>query len=216
VRECTYSATRLSLYPTFKQHLGGASQGQQPSLPVLLAAGACAGACGAVVGNPADIIKTRQMTAVQQQQRQGLLGTGAQCMREGGGVRALWRGVLPAAQRAAAITAAQLGSYDFAKRELSAAAGLPEGPLLHCSAAAVAGLVATAASSPFDVVKTQFYTTSSQRLTVTGALLELVQQGGLRALLRGFAPAYARLGLHTLCTLTSLEAMRKAAGFAPL
>ena len=216
LRECTYSATRISLYPTWKQLLsrGEGGGGGSSSLAVMLAAGACAGACGAVVGNPADLIKTRQMTAAR---AGGLLALALQCVREGGGVRALWRGVTPSAQRAAVITAAQLGSYDFVKRELQARLGLREGLGLHAASAGVAGLAATAASSPLDNAKTLFYTHASGRgLSVAGVLCGLVVSGGPRGLFRGFWAAWARLGVHTLVTLSSLESLRCYLGFVPL
>ena len=227
-RESTYSATRLSLYPLFKAWGGGGGGGGGgEGLAVLVAAGAAAGVCGSLVGNPADIIKTRQIVAASggaAAPQRSLLQEGALIVREGGGARALWRGVVPAAQRAAAVTAGQLASYDVAKRELAAAAGLREGPALHAGAAAAASLCATASSMPFDQVKTAFYLSvgaggqqpQQQRQGVAAALAGLVREGGVRALFRGFLPAYSRVGVHTLCTLTALEALRKAGGFAPL
>ena len=98
-----------------------------------------------------------------------------------------------------------------------ALADLGEGLGLHAASAGVAGLAATAASSPFDNAKTMFYTHATGRgLTVAGVLRGLVVRGGPRALFRGFWPAWARLGVHTLVTLSSLEALRCSLGFAPL
>ncbi len=181
---------------------------------VMLASGACAGVCGAAVGNPADIIKTRQMT------RNGgdsLLATGRECIASGGGVLALWKGVLPSCQRAAVITAAQLGSYDFCKQQLRRLFGLEEGVTLHVCAAGVAGFCATAASSPFDNIKTRFYTRADGTTGgVASEAARIYRESGVRGFFRGFVPAYARLGIHSLATLTSLESLRSALGRSPL
>jgi hypothetical protein len=212
LRECTYSATRISLYPFFKRLFSGASS--ESSLAVMLASGACAGVCGAAVGNPADIIKTRQMT---NQVAGSLLATGRQCIASGGGVLALWKGVVPSSQRAAVITAAQLGSYDFCKQQLRRLFEFEEGATLHACAAAVAGLCATAASSPFDNIKTRFYTRADEtRSGVASEAARIFSESGARGFFKGFVPAYARLGIHSLATLTSLEFLRSALGRSPL
>jgi hypothetical protein len=217
LREVTYSGTRISLYPTFKALLSGNEEVKTPSLPTLLLSGALAGALGAVIGNPPDLLKTRQMTCEVAAAR-SLRSLGSEAVSEGGGLLALWRGTWPSSQRAAVITAAQLGSYDATKVSLRAF-GLQEGLGLHLASAGVAGFCATAASSPLDNVKTVFYTTaasSGDRLRVAAVLLGLLKEGGVSRLFAGFLPAYLRLGIHSLVTLTTLEALRKACGLRPL
>lgn len=214
LREVTYSGTRISLYPTFKSLLSG-NEVNTPSLPTLLLSGALAGALGAVIGNPPDLLKTRQMTCEVAAAR-SLRSLGSEAVSEGGGLLALWRGTWPSSQRAAVITAAQLGSYDATKSSLRAF-GLKEGLGLHFASAGVAGFCATAASSPLDNVKTVFYTAAAgDKLRVAAVLLGLLKEGGVSRLFAGFLPAYLRLGIHSLVTLTTLEALRKACGLRPL
>ena len=214
LRECTYSSTRISIYPSFKLILGDLFNAGDSSLFILLASGACAGASGAIVGNPADLIKTRQMNCTGKPQ--SLLALGRAVVHQEGGVLSLWKGLLPSAQRAAVITAAQLGSYDYAKLSLRKRLGVEEGPVLQVLASATAGFAATLASSPFDNVKTTVYNMSCASPSTASVLASLVREGGLSQLFRGFLPSYARLGVHTFVTLNCLEYLRREFGFSPI
>lgn len=85
----------------------------------------------------------------------------------GGGKPGLYRGVVPTVQRAALLTATQLGTYDEIKHALLALGGedskicsgyLPafkEGPLLHFVSGSVAGLGVSLVTSPVDTIRTR-------------------------------------------------------------
>ena len=67
----------------------------------------------------------------------------------------LYRGVVPTIQRAALLTATQLGTYDEIKHTLLRAKVFEEGPLLHFCSGSVAGLGVALVTSPVDTVRTR-------------------------------------------------------------
>jgi len=75
------------------------------------------------------------------------------------GVAGLWKGTVPSAVRAAALTASQCVSYDIIKRQfLMATLDAPDTCATHVAASALSGLVSTTITSPVDVLKTRMFT----------------------------------------------------------
>ncbi len=71
-----------------------------------------------------------------------------------GGIRGLWKGVVPNCQRAALVQVGDLTTYDFVKQGLRRA-GVADGPVLHATCSVAAGLVAATLGAPADVIKTR-------------------------------------------------------------
>jgi hypothetical protein len=63
--------------------------------------------------------------------------------------------VVPTVQRAALLTATQLGSYDEIKHSMLRAGLFSEGPLLHFCSGCVAGLGVSVVTSPVDTIRTR-------------------------------------------------------------
>jgi len=164
-------------------------------------------------------------------------------LSEGRGILGLWRpGLAPNVQRAALVTAAQVGTYDEAKTRIKSAGligrGPDEGPLLHAAASLCAALAAAIITTPVDTLKTRAMAAregSVDDLTARRSVLagdqrrgwgsggtaaEMVRiaraEGGAAALYRGFWPTWARLTLHTVVAFTVYEQLRCAAGMRPL
>uniref|UniRef100_M4BM43 Uncharacterized protein n=1 Tax=Hyaloperonospora arabidopsidis (strain Emoy2) TaxID=559515 RepID=M4BM43_HYAAE len=73
-------------------------------------------------------------------------------------------------------------------------------------ASMVAGLVATTACAPADVVKTRLMNMHmNEYKSATDCLVQVVKLEGLRGLYKGWLPAYMRLGPQTLLTFVFLE-----------
>lgn len=68
----------------------------------------------------------------------------------------LFRGVVPTVQRAALLTATQLGTYDEIKQTLLRGGFFREGPLLHFCSGSVAGLGVAFVTSPVDTIRTRW------------------------------------------------------------
>lgn len=207
-REASYSALRVGLYERARcvadDLLGG-----EHIAAARLGAGAATGAFAAALTSPLDLLKVRAQASAA--------GAPAALIRDGGLV-ALWRGVGANVQRAAAVTAAQLSSYDGAKRALSER-GMAEGLPLHASAAMIAGIAASAAVAPLDLAKSRIMAAPSGAAppSVRRVLLQALRdEGGPRALMRGFSLAWLRLGPHTIVSFAVLERLRVLVGVQPL
>jgi len=87
---------------------------------IICAAGA--GAISSAIANPTDVLKVRMQVHGKGTDQMGLIG----CFKEiykYEGVRGLWRGVGPTAQRAVVIASVELPVYDFCKLQLMSAFG---------------------------------------------------------------------------------------------
>lgn len=220
MREASYSALRLGLYEPARgalQQLMEVPPGDT-SYALKLAAGAVSGCTGAAIANPTDLVKVRLQAAAGGRVRDVV----ARVWRSEGGVPAFWQGVVPNVQRAALLTASQVGTYDEAKVQLKAVAGMEEGLQLHCTAAVVAGLAAALVTSPVDVAKTRLM--NQQALpaglprfrSVWHCLAATVRGEGVLALWKGFLPQWARIGMHTVITFTVYERLRRLVGMQPV
>jgi dicarboxylate transporter 10 len=136
----------------------------------------------------------------------------ARIVREEGGPAALLRGVLPNCLRASLMTAAQLASYDGAKRALLARTRLRDGVGAHVAASLAAGFVATTVCSPVDVIKTRVMSRAGGAASsgVVRVLRETVRREGLGWVFRGWVPSFMRLGPQTVATFVFLEQHKKA------
>ena len=161
------------------------------------------------------------------------------------GIAALWTGVGPSAARSAVLTASQVGVYDEVKAELKraarrridsaatppvgacltervAAALAEEGVALRTTTALLAGVVTTTATNPFDVVKTRLMCMRGDRRTsepLPSALslaARMVREEGPWSLLRGWVPAWARLGPNSLVVMLVFDGARGLLGLSNL
>ena len=117
-----------------------------------------------------------------------------------GSASALWSGARVNVARAAVLSAAQLATYDAAKRRL----GWEEGPRLHVAAAVAAGAVAQTLVQPLDALRT--------RLCAGGEAPGRPPAG----LFRGYAAGLLRQGPVLALTLSLTERARAGLGLAPM
>lgn len=125
----------------------------------LMLMGMTAGACGAMVGTPAEVALIR-MTAdgrlpmAERRNYKGVFNALIRITREEGLIT-LWRGCVPTMGRAMVVNAAQLATYSRAKQLLVDTFGMSDGIGLHFNASMISGFVTTAASLPVDIAKTR-------------------------------------------------------------
>ena len=214
LRHVAYSPTRILVYESLRQTASAHDVGD--SLTAKLGFGAIAGSIGQLVAVPADLVKVRMQTdATSPAPRyRGVSHAFAAVVREDG-LRGLWRGTLPAVQRAALVNLGELATYDVAKAYSVELLG--EGSAAHGIAALASGLVATAVSCPADVVKTRLMSQSvgdgqRQYSGMVDCLRKSVAAEGWPILWRGFFPTWARLGPWQLTFWLVYERMRMATG----
>jgi len=196
-RASTFAATRVGAYPSVRDAL---SSGGDASVSVRAAAGALTGALSAAVFTPLDVLRLRSQLSPGAHPTLDVVG-GIRKLAETEGTSALWRGASVNVARAGVLTAAQLASYDGAKRHLTLEHGWHEGPVLHVTAAVTAGAIAQTFVQPICAARTSLF---------------VGQRPAIGSLYRGYATGLLRQGPVLAVTLTLLENTRTALGLDPM
>uniref|UniRef100_K3X0R2 Mitochondrial dicarboxylate carrier n=1 Tax=Globisporangium ultimum (strain ATCC 200006 / CBS 805.95 / DAOM BR144) TaxID=431595 RepID=K3X0R2_GLOUD len=216
MREGTYSTMRFAVYQVLKDDAIAKNNGEPISTGHNILLGMAGGALGGAFGNPADIVNIRMQadSRLPEAQRRNYKHAidGLIRVKREEGTAALLRGVRPNIIRAMLLTTGQIAAYDLAKSTLLANTLVPlhDNFQTHVLASMVAGLVATTACAPADVVKTRLMNMQhNEYASATDCFLKVVKHEGLRGLYKGWLPAYMRLGPQTLLTFVFLEQLRK-------
>ncbi|KAI9033413.1 mitochondrial carrier domain-containing protein [Hyaloraphidium curvatum] len=213
LRHLPYTSVRVAMFESLKRwHASRTGSDGRPPLPALLAFGFVSGAAGQAVAVPLDLAKIRM---VADPRANPTLGAALRTA-VGAGPRGLFRGGLPAVQRAAIVNLGELATYDAAKARVVPLAG-GDNLAAHVGAAICSGLVSSLLSTPADVVKTRLMAQDPSNPRYVGAwdcLWRTWGEEGLRGLYRGFWPTWARLGPWQLCFWVSYERLRGWAGMA--
>lgn len=218
LRQTLYSTTRMGLYDVLKQKWTDKDSNRM-TLSRKVAAGLIAGAVGATVGNPADVAMVRmqadgRLPSAQRRNYKSVIDAIAQMLRQEG-VASLWRGSSLTVNRAMIVTASQLATYDQVKEMILKKGVMRDGLGTHVTASFAAGLVASVASNPVDVIKTRVMNMkveAGRDPPYKGALdcaLKTVRAEGPMALYKGFIPTISRQGPFTVVLFVTLEQVRK-------
>jgi solute carrier family 25 oxoglutarate transporter 11 len=130
-------------------------------------------------------------------------------------VLSLWTGAAPTVTRAMLVTAAQLATYDQIKDTIVENRLAPEGVATQVLASCGAGVLASVASNPIDVVKTRVMNMKvapGEAPPYRGALdcaVKTVRAEGPMALYKGFVPTVTRQGPFAIILFLSLEQIKK-------
>ncbi|EDV96670.1 mitochondrial uncoupling protein Bmcp [Drosophila grimshawi] len=227
LRQATYGTIKFGTYYTLKKlanerglltHSDGS---ERVWSNIICAAGA--GAISSAIANPTDVLKVRMQVHGKGTDQLGLLG----CFREiykFEGVRGLWRGVGPTAQRAVVIASVELPVYDFCKLQLMSAFG--DQVANHFISSFIASLGSAVASTPIDVIRTRLM--NQRHVTVlngglataaattpklySGSLdcaVQTIRNEGLLALYKGFIPTWVRMGPWNIIFFITYEQLKK-------
>ncbi|XP_039553506.1 solute carrier family 25 member 34 isoform X2 [Passer montanus] len=165
-----------------------------------VAAGAVAGAVGAIVGSPAYLSISAAFKSIYQQH----------------GVPGLWRGVTGAVPRVAVGSAVQLATFASAKDWVCKRQWFRKGSWAAVLAGGmVSGVAVAVTMTPFDVISTRLY---NQPVDADGTgklyrgfldcILQISSKEGLLGLYKGIGAVYLRLGPHTVLSLFFWDKLR--------
>ncbi|KAL9825280.1 solute carrier family 25 member 34 isoform 2-T2 [Geothlypis trichas] len=165
-----------------------------------VAAGAVAGAVGAIVGSPAYLSISGAFKSIYQQH----------------GVVGLWRGVTGAVPRVAVGSAVQLATFASAKDWVCERQWFRKGSWAAVLAGGmVSGVAVAVTMTPFDVISTRLY---NQPVDADGTgklyrgfldcILQISSKEGLLGLYKGIGAVYLRLGPHTVLSLFFWDKLR--------
>lgn len=223
IRELTFSSTRMGLYEPIRHML---TTSETPSLGIKVVAGLASGAIAAAIFNPTDIIKVRMQadraTTKQSQKYKSVANAFMTILRTEGLRDGLYKGVETTVLRAAALTSAQLASYDHSKHTLMNSFQFADNFSTHVCASIFAGLMTTLASNPLDVVRTRIFNEASKPKSeriYSNPITSLVRIGaaeGIAGLYKGFWPSYLRMGSATVIIFVLYEQLRRLVGIPGL
>ncbi|XP_032935184.1 solute carrier family 25 member 34 isoform X2 [Catharus ustulatus] len=165
-----------------------------------VAAGAVAGAVGAIVGSPAYLSISSAFKSIYQQH----------------GVVGLWRGVTGAVPRVTVGSAVQLATFASAKDWVCERQWFRKGSWAAVLAGGmVSGVAVAVTMTPFDVISTRLY---NQPVDADGTgklyrgfldcILQISSREGLLGLYKGIGAVYLRLGPHTVLSLFFWDKLR--------
>ncbi|KAH8410703.1 hypothetical protein KR222_011230, partial [Zaprionus bogoriensis] len=214
LRQATYTTGRMGVYQmeieAYREKYGVA-----PKLLPSMCMGMVAGACGAIIGNPAEVslIRMTADTLLPESQRRNyssVVNALNRIVREEG-VLTLWSGSMPTVGRAMVVNMVQLASYTQFKTLFKRY--IEEGIGLHICASMCSGLLTTIASMPLDIAKTRLQQQrkgQAQYSNTIDVLTKVVQREGFFSLWKGFIPYLFRLGPHTVFAFVFLEQLNNA------
>ncbi|GHP04190.1 hypothetical protein PPROV_000294400 [Pycnococcus provasolii] len=185
-----------------------------------VACGLLAGALGALVGSPADMVMVRMQAdgRLPPELRRNYKNAvdALYTIGKNEGIPALWRGVLPTMNRAMIVAAAQMAFYEQSKQLMIDTKLMNDGVLCHGAASLCAGGAAAICSNPFDVAKTRL---QSMKPLADGTMpfrgtfhcmMVTVQSEGMLALYKGLVATWARQAPLNMVRFVMLEKFRNA------
>ena len=215
LRHIPYTAIRIYTFESLRSL-------HPQSFPWLLLSGMTAGALGQFVAVPADVIKIRM---IKEPARYTSLRTAVRLIsreQQRKGLQSLWRGSLPAIQRAGLVNLGELSTYDIAKRyvgrllstqqQQQEEEGQEDSVMVHVMSSMCSGFVSAVVSTPADVVKTRLMSGDNEYRGVVDCLTKTVRGEGVGGLYKGFWTTWMRLGPWQLTFWVTYEQLRALSG----
>lgn len=218
LRQATYGTIKIGVYHTLKRAL--ITDPADETLATNVFCGVVAGITSSSIANPTDVLKVRMQAQGRKTEAksENLLCSFVKIYKTEG-VRGLWRGVGPTAQRAAVVAGVELPAYDLFKKKIILSGYLGDTKETHFIASFFAGFVGALASNPIDVCKTRMMNqknlinaTAEQALYKSSldCLVRTVRTEGPMALYKGFIPNWLRLGPWNIIFFMTYEQLKAA------
>lgn len=223
MRQLIFASLRLGMYEPVRDNYVRILEGPDADLnssnfSTKVLTGLTTGSIAMCVAQPTDLVKIRlQAQSIDNVRYKGIIDAFTKIPREGGGIKALWRGLGPNVIRNSVINAAELSVYDQIK-QLFLGLGFSDTPSTHCMSAFSAGFAATCVGSPFDVVKTRIMQGS---VDAAGKPIyrgfvhcfgQMLTREGPMAFYGGFVPNYLRIGCWNVVMFLTYEQVKKKFG----
>ncbi|GAB1605525.1 kidney mitochondrial carrier protein 1-like [Argonauta hians] len=215
LRQATYGTIKIGIYQSMKRMF--VSDPMDETIVANVFCGVVAGIISSTIANPTDVLKVRMQAKTESLQKSMLKSFVQIYQKEG--LKGLWRGVVPTAQRAAVVAGVELPVYDITKKYILKSQHMEDHAGTHFIASFTAGLAGAITSNPIDVVKTRLM---NQRVlkSADGAssaiysssldcVLRTAKTEGLLAFYKGFIPTWIRLGPWNIIFFLTFERLKK-------
>ncbi|XP_014470750.1 PREDICTED: kidney mitochondrial carrier protein 1 [Dinoponera quadriceps] len=215
LRQATYGTIKFGTYYSLKK--AATDRWMTDDLVIInVICGALAGAISSAIANPTDVVKVR-MQVTGNETNMSLFACFKDVYKHEG-IRGLWRGVGPTAQRAAVIAAVELPIYDCTKSKCMSILG--DSVSNHFVSSFVASMGSAVASTPLDVIRTRLM--NQRRVRIAGSqlpshiyrgsidcLLQTIKNEGILALYKGFVPTWFRMGPWNIIFFITYEQLKQ-------
>ncbi|XP_029648341.1 kidney mitochondrial carrier protein 1 isoform X1 [Octopus sinensis] len=215
LRQATYGTIKIGIYQSMKRMF--VSNPMDETLATNVFCGVVAGIVSSSIANPTDVLKVR-MQAKTESLQTSMFQSFIQIYKKEG-VRGLWRGVVPTAQRAAIVAGVELPVYDITKKHILKSESMEDHAGTHFVASFTAGLAGAITSNPIDVVKTRLMnqrvlkttngTASAIYTSSLDCIIQTARTEGLMAFYKGFIPTWIRLGPWNIIFFLTFEKLKK-------
>eukprot|EP01004_Peranema_trichophorum_P002401 NODE_1463_length_1944_cov_49.405272_g1241_i0.p1 GENE.NODE_1463_length_1944_cov_49.405272_g1241_i0~~NODE_1463_length_1944_cov_49.405272_g1241_i0.p1 ORF type:complete len:370 (+),score=29.97 NODE_1463_length_1944_cov_49.405272_g1241_i0:70-1179(+) len=207
LRQFLFSTSRFGVHNTLQGYMGSREGGIDKIITKKLMSSTIAGAIAAAVSCPADVVMVRMQadgrldSNNRRNYRHVLEGLRRIVSEEG--IQSLWRGLTPLLSRSCIMTASQFTTYEIAKLYLENKGMESQSMITHLIAGSVAGVLATIAVNPFDVVKARMMqakvnaigfaaSSTASSSSMIASLSAIIRTEGAQGLTKGLAPNMMR------------------------
>ncbi|KAM7360005.1 mitochondrial dicarboxylate carrier-like [Cochliomyia hominivorax] len=213
LRQLTYTTTRFGIYESGKLYI------DVHNISETLALASFAGLCGGIVGVPTDMVNVRMQNDLKlpKEKQRGYkhVFDGLYRVTKEEGVKSLFNGGSAAVLRGIMMTIGQNVVYDNVKRLFLKTDFFQDNSLTHFLTSFISGGVATMFTQPLDVMKTRLMNAKPGQYSGLLHVAKDIANVGVFGFFKGFIPAFARIGPHTILTFLMMEQLRLHFGYFP-
>ncbi|KAK4613797.1 hypothetical protein CLAFUW4_09252 [Fulvia fulva] len=230
IRIVPYSAVQFGSYNLYKPFFE--PEPGEPLTPLRrLCCGAIAGITSVTVTYPLDIVRTRLSIqsasfeglskAEAEKKLPGMWATLASMYKNEGGIRALYRGLLPTIAGVAPYVGLNFMVYESVRQYFTPEGASNPGSIGKLGAGAISGAVAQTITYPFDVLRRRFQINTMsgmgyQYKGIGDALTTIVKNEGPAGLYKGIVPNLLKVAPSMASSWLAFEAVRDfAVGLKP-
>uniref|UniRef100_A0A1B0AGN5 Mitochondrial dicarboxylate carrier n=1 Tax=Glossina pallidipes TaxID=7398 RepID=A0A1B0AGN5_GLOPL len=213
-RQLTATMARFGIYETGKCHIDSSKISHSIALAM------SAGFVGGLVGVPNDVVNVRMQNDMKlppdQQRNYKHVFDGLFRIVQEEGAGKLLTGAPVAIGRGMLLTISQNVVYDTSKSYLLRELQFDDNIGVHFTCSLTSGGCATLATQPLDVVKTRLMNAKAGKYDSYLSVITHIGRTGPVGFFKGFIPAFARIGPHTVLTFLIMEQLRLHFGHPPV
>ncbi|KAI1845102.1 hypothetical protein JX265_002812 [Neoarthrinium moseri] len=221
IRIVPYSAVQFGSYNLYKRHFFEQTPGAGLSPLERLVCGGIAGITSVFFTYPLDIVRTRlsiqtaSFAALGDRPKTlpGMWPTMVAMYKEEGGIRALYRGIVPTVAGVAPYVGLNFMTYEYVRKILTPEGDQNPSAVRKLLAGGISGAVAQTCTYPFDVLRRRFQINTMsgmgyQYKGIFDAVRVIVTQEGIRGLYKGLVPNLLKVAPSMAANWLSFEMTR--------
>ncbi|KAK3295044.1 mitochondrial carrier domain-containing protein [Chaetomium fimeti] len=221
IRIVPYSAVQFGSYNFYKRQFFERHPGDSLTPVARLICGGIAGITSVTFTYPLDIVRTRLSIqsasfaelGAKPTKLPGMWQTMVSMYKTEGGVRALYRGIVPTVTGVAPYVGLNFMTYEFVRQYLTLEGEENPSAVRKLAAGAISGAVAQTCTYPFDVLRRRFQINTMsgmgyQYKSLPDAVRVIVTQEGIKGLYKGIIPNLLKVAPSMASSWLSFELCR--------